>query len=253
MPACLSACRTRSCQQLVQPVVAHMGALLQQLQGGQQWSAMGKSADAQLCQHMVGVRVVLEAAWQRAHAGGANHAAVSGLAPAAVAAFEMEEDVLTAFGGKTDAWLPLDSQPQDSARGDLDSDPAVQLVVSRLWTQLHALVVQHSAAGKFLQHYAKCCSKLLKLRPELLLRQQQLVQFVEVSVLGLVRPGGCGLGEPLLGAVELCCQQQGSALLLEAAPCINQVRRCTFCSWQGVRHAMHMFDASLLPQCLPQA
>jgi hypothetical protein len=135
----------------------------------------------------------------------------------------MDEDVPTSFGGNADAWSPVAEWGSAFLHDDLESDPAVQLVVSRLWTQLHALVVQHSATGKFLQHYAKCCSKLLKLRPELLLRQQQLGQFVEVCVLGL-RPGGHpGLSEPLLGAVELCCQQQGSALLLEAAPCINQV------------------------------
>jgi hypothetical protein len=170
----------------------------------------------------------------------------------------MDENVPTAFGGKTDAWLPLANRPQDGAQDhphdDPDGDPAVQLAASRLWTQLHALVVQHSAAGKFLQHYAKCCSKLLKLRPELLLRQQQLVQFAEVSVLGLVRPGGVGLGEPLLGAVELCCQQQGSALLLEAAPCINQVSSPHLsAACPAADRILGMLFAFLPAHCLPHA
>jgi hypothetical protein len=181
---------------------------------------------------MVGVRVVLEAAWQRRlhQQGGRGGSSTGGGSAAAAAtdflsdlgsstagaAFEMEEDVL----------LPAGSEPRAAHEQHLqdDLDPAVQLVVSQLWSQLHVLVVQHGAAGKCLQHYAKCCSKLLKLRPQLLLKQQQqLVQFLEVAVLGLVRPGGCGLGEPLLTAVELCCQQQGPELLLEAGPCINQV------------------------------
>lgn len=237
-------CRAASCQQLVQPAIDHVGTLLQQLQGSQ-WPAAaigGKATDVQLCQHMVGVRVVLEAAWQRLlHQQGARGGSSSGAAAAATdfladlgsttagAAFEMEEDVLLAAAAQPHA-------AQDQHLED-DFDPAVQLVVSQLWSQLHVLVVQHGAAGKCLQHYAKCCSKLLKLRPQLLLKQQQLVQFLEVAVLGLVRPGGCGLGEPLLTAVELCCQQQGPELLLGAGPCMNQVSfeisfwKESCCSW----------------------
>jgi hypothetical protein len=211
---------------LVQPVVQHLDVLLQQLQAGQQWAVMGRSADAQLSQHMVRVRVVLEAAWQhqehqhRAHAGpyeGQHDRELT------------DDDVAQAGVDMDDAgWLDHAGGDQHSTqqRSGIDpvEDPAVQLVLTQLWAQLHALVVQHAAAGKFLQHYAKCCSKLLKLRPELLLRpQQQLLQFLEVSVLGLVRPGGSCLAEPLLSAVELCCQQQGATLLLETVPCINQV------------------------------
>jgi hypothetical protein len=211
---------------LVQPVVQHLHLLLQQLSAGQQWAVMGRPADAQLSQHMVRVRVVLEAAWQhhehqhRAHAG--LHDGQHGK--------ELEEDEDAYAGVDMDgaSWSAGAESAQHSGQQgpgvDPAEDPAVQLVLTRLWGQLHALVAQHAAAGKFLQHYAKCCSKLLKLRPELLLRpQQQLLQFLEVSVLGLVRPGGCCLAEPLLSVVELCCQQQGAALLLESVPCINQV------------------------------
>lgn len=230
----------------MQPVVVHLDCLLQQLQAGQQWSAMGNAADVLLCQHMVGVRVVLEAARQRQehmhqHAaagdlrgsGSGGTAEITASAPASAVTYGMEEDSGDML--EDAAWVtqqldctvlaPHDSGNSISIQAELAKDPAVQLIVTRLWEQLHALVVQHGAAGKFLQHYAKGCSKLLKLQPELLLRpQQQLLQFVEVCVLGLVRPGGCALAEPLLASVELLCCQ-GSDLLLEAAPVMNQVRR----------------------------
>lgn len=248
--------RAASCRQLVQPVVDHLDALLQQLQSGvgQQQESIAKPADMLLCQYMVRVRVVLEAAWQRheqqrracpfqQHDHGGEHVAAAAATPAAsVAASQsasgMDEDT---EGGESG----FDFIPQQHQGSDLgvsfqgfgqppqpqnpdhvaDSDPAVQLVCSRMLDQLHTLVVQHAASGKFLQHHAKCLAKLLKLQPELLLKQQErLVQFVEVCVLGLVRPGGCGLAEPLYAAVELCCHQQRAALLLEAAPCLNQVR-----------------------------
>lgn len=260
-------CRAASCQQLVQPAIDHVGTLLQQLQGSQ-WPAAAsgsKAADVQLCQHMVGVRVVLEAAWQRrlhqqsarggSSSGGSAAAAVAAAAATdfladlgsttAGAVFEMEEDVLLTAAAEPHA--AQDQHVQD------DFDAAVQLVVSQLLSQLHVLVVQHGAAGKCLQHYAKCCSKLLKLRPQLLLKQQQLVQFLEAAVLGLVRPGGCGLGEPLLMAVELCCQQQGPELLLGAGPCINQVSfetKQSCCRW--VKNMLRVWRDRLWSTCCAQ-
>lgn len=210
---------------------------------------MGKPADAALCHHMVRVRVVLEAAWQRQEQQQTCHdlaaapeevqyeeeedpADRQGHSRKASVASGMEED---ASDGLLDASWPsqhlLHHHPQaqygcDYYEGSAEQpdDPSVQMVLTQLWPLLHALAVQHGGSGRFLQHYAKCCSKLLKIQPELLLKpQQQLQQFLEVAVAGLVRPHGCGLAEPLLMAVELCCQQQGSGLLLEAAPCITQV------------------------------
>lgn len=241
-----------------------MDCLLQQLIAGQQWSAMGKAADVLLCQHLVGVRVVLEAARQRQEhmhqhlaagsTGGASDDTPGAAAstPVSAPASGMEED--SGDLAEDAAWaqqsggaaLTAHDCSSNSTQGDLASDPAVQLVVTHLWSQLHALVVQHAAAGKFLQHYAKGCSKLLKLRPELLLRpQQQLLQFVEVCVLGLVRSGGCPvLAEPLLAAVELLSFQGSDLLLLEAAPVINQVR------WAGYYpNTPHIVCASELPVC----
>lgn len=232
----------------MQPVIQHLDLLLQQLQAGQQWAVVGRSADAQLSQHMVRVRVVLEAAWQHQEH---QHRALTGPHDGQHAR-ELEDGGAAYSGADMDdaGWSEhADSAQHSTQQGsgvDSVEGPAVQLVLTRLWGQLHALVVQHAAAGKFLQHYAKCCSKLLKLRPELLLRpQQQLLQFLEVSVLGLVRPGGGCLSEPLLSAVELCCQQQGAALLLETVPLINQVGQTRLlgwaqhqlgCSWTAVQH-----------------
>lgn len=149
------------------------------------------------------------------------------------AASDMEEDASDSAGA--DAWQQHADEEQCQIISDLQQNPAVQLLLTHIMPQLHTLVVQHAAGGKFLQHYAKCCSKLLKLQPTLLLKpQQQLQQFLEVAVAGLARLGGCTLAEPLLLAVELCCQQPGSDLLLESAPCVTQASQpdlhCSCCS-----------------------
>jgi hypothetical protein len=100
-------------------------------------------------------------------------------------------------------------------------DPAVQLLLSRMWPLLHCIIAQHGAAGRLLYHYGKCCSQLLKVQPGLLLPQLQ--QVLQVVVAGAARPGGCTLlAEPFAAAIEVCCRQ-GSGVLLDSGLHIMQV------------------------------
>jgi hypothetical protein len=100
-------------------------------------------------------------------------------------------------------------------------DPAVQLLLSQMWPLLHCIITQHSAAGRLLYHYGKCCSQLLKVQPGLLLPQLQ--QVLQVVVAGAARSGGSSLlAEPFAAAIEVCCRQ-GSGVLLDSGLHIMQV------------------------------
>ncbi|KAF6260657.1 hypothetical protein COO60DRAFT_876514 [Scenedesmus sp. NREL 46B-D3] len=107
------------------------------------------------------------------------------------------------------------------------SDPAVQLLLSRMWPLLHDIITQHGAAGRLLYHYGKCCSQLLKVQPGLLLPQLQ--QVLQVVVAGAARPGGCSLlAEPFAAAIEVCCRQ-GSGVLLDSGSHIVQALQQLWC------------------------
>lgn len=139
----------------------------------------------------------------------------------------------TIDGGKdypTQQWPPMTSQrsmqPQQARvsktteAATAAQDPGVELLVHQLLPKLHTIIISHGAGGKFLHHYGKCCSKLLKVQPGLLLPSVQ--QLMQTVVLGITRPGGCTVAEPLGVAIDLFCRH-GSGVLLETAPLMLQV------------------------------
>jgi hypothetical protein len=55
-----ASCRSSAAEQLLQPGVAYLQELLQQLQSGISWAAIEGAADALVCHHLMRVRAVLE-------------------------------------------------------------------------------------------------------------------------------------------------------------------------------------------------
>lgn len=231
------ACRLSAAQQLLQPGVAYLEALQQQLQSGAPWAALANASDNQVCHYLTRVRAVLEGRLlqqqrqqnERLQQQQLEHA----LEACAIAGSSSSENIARSLQSLhvQDMQAGVAGQETTSSRGStvrgaagaiwaIAGDPALQLLLGQIWPQLHSIVTQHGAGGRFLHHYGKCCSRLLKIHPGLLVPQLQ--QFLQIAVMGIVRPGGCTLAEPFATAIELCCMQ-GSGVLLESGPHIMQV------------------------------
>jgi len=98
-------------------------------------------------------------------------------------------------------------------------DPVLKVLLDQLWPKVHVMVLQYNARGRFLTQYGKCCSRLLRIQPSLLLSQLQ--QFLQVAVVGISRSATCSLAEAF-GQVVVLCSRSGSELLLENSALIIQ-------------------------------
>lgn len=219
-------------QELVQPGITYINGLLQQLQSGITWCALAAAADAQLCRHLAHAQAVLEGCLmqqqqdkQRLHQPQQQQQDKDAADTGGSSSCEdddalMMEEVETPVYDSAQGLQQHATSCVKAAEAAAEQNPAVQLLLGQLWPQLHCLVKAHSACGSFLHHYSKCCCRLLKIRPCLLMPQFQ--QYLQVAVVGMARPGGCSLAESLRTAVALCCKQE-SVMLREIGPLIMQV------------------------------
>eukprot|EP00775_Hariotina_reticulata_P011810 gene11810-11954_t len=129
---------------------------------------------------------------------------------------EVDGRVSTAAWGSAGVVGNLSSLSQAAA---VAGDPAMQLLLDQLWPQLHVSVLQYNASGRFLSQYGKCCSRLLRIHPGLLLSQLQ--PFLQVAVVGISRNATSTLAETF-GQVVVLCSRPGSELLLENSALIIQ-------------------------------
>lgn len=110
--------------------------------------------------------------------------------------------------------------PSSSHAAAVAGDPTMQLLLDQLWPQLHVSVLQYNASGRFLSQYGKCCSRLLRIHPGLLLSQLQ--PFLQVAVVGISRNATSSLADTF-GQVVVLCSRPGSEVLLENSALIIQV------------------------------
>lgn len=192
------------------------------------WCTLAPTADGQLCRHLARAQTLLEGHLLQQQEHCRHHKQQQDkhyIGPGGNGSCHLDDESYMVVEDEAHSFGNTEGQQQETticgqAAATAAHDPAFQLLSNQLWPRLHSLITVHNACGRFLHHYGKCCCRMLKIHPCLLMPRLQ--QFLQVTVLGIARPGGCTLGESWSAVIEVGCRQ-GSGILLESGPQIMQV------------------------------